>query len=136
MNSSLRTNLRIIGIAAAIIFLIITDIADAQGIRRRTRRRTAVVVAVAVHESDQQNSKTTEQDTPPDTTKEVTPPPAPPAPETTGGPLPVGTVVSKLPEGCVSTQVDNVQYYNCGENYYRAAYEENNLVYVTTEPPG
>ena len=49
--------------------------------------------------------------------------------------MPVGTVVSKLPEGCVTTPVDNVQYYKCGANYYRAVYQENTLVYVTADPP-
>jgi hypothetical protein len=47
----------------------------------------------------------------------------------------VGTVVSKLPEGCTSKPVGGVQYYQCGGNYYRSAFQENTLVYVTTAPP-
>ena len=27
-----------------------------------------------------------------------------------------------------------VDYYKCGVNYYRAAFQGNNLVYVTTKP--
>ena len=67
--------------------------------------------------------------------EETPPPPPPPPPPAPESQLPVGTVVSKLPGGCVSTPVDNVQYYKCGANYYRAVYQENNLVYVTTDPP-
>jgi nucleoid-associated protein YgaU len=50
-----------------------------------------------------------------------------------GKPLPLGTVVSALPAGCVSTPVNNVNYYYCGGNFYKAAYQGNTLVYVTTE---
>jgi hypothetical protein len=51
-----------------------------------------------------------------------------------GKPLPVGTVVSALPSGCVSTPVGGVEYYYCGGNFYRAVFEGNNLVYVTAQP--
>ena len=47
----------------------------------------------------------------------------------------VGKVVPKLPEGCTSKTVGGVEYHECGGNYYRAAFQENNLVYVTTAPP-
>jgi hypothetical protein len=46
-----------------------------------------------------------------------------------------GTVVQKLPDGCTSQASGGVEYYNCGGNYYRAAFQDNNLVYVTTAPP-
>jgi hypothetical protein len=48
--------------------------------------------------------------------------------------LPLGTVVSSLPPGCVSTPVGGVSYYQCGGNYYQAAYEGSTLKYVTTKP--
>lgn len=50
------------------------------------------------------------------------------------GLLPLGTVVSTLPAGCVSTAVSGVEYYHCGVNYYRAVFQGNNLVYVTAQP--
>ena len=50
------------------------------------------------------------------------------------GVLPLGTVVRTLPAGCPSATVAGVEYYHCGGNYYRAAFEGNNLVYVTTQP--
>ena len=68
----------------------------------------------------------------------VTAPPAPvappPPPAATGAPLPLGTVVSALPPGCISTPVGGVDYFYCGGNFYRAVVEGNKLVYVTTQP--
>ena len=61
------------------------------------------------------------------------PAPAPPA-ATAGKPLPLGTVVSALPAGCTSTPVGGVEYYYCGGNFYRAAFQGNQLVYVTAQP--
>jgi hypothetical protein len=51
-----------------------------------------------------------------------------------GTPLPLGTVVSALPGGCVSTPSGGVNYYYCGGNFYQAAYQGSTLVYVTTKP--
>jgi biotin carboxyl carrier protein len=60
-------------------------------------------------------------------------PPAP-APAPSAGPLAVGTVVGKLPSGCVSAPVSGVEYYLCNGTYYRAAFQGNNLVYVVSKP--
>jgi hypothetical protein len=51
-----------------------------------------------------------------------------------GKQLPIGTVVSALPAGCVSTPVGGVEYYYCGGNFYRAVFQGNQLVYVTAQP--
>ena len=51
-----------------------------------------------------------------------------------GKPLPLGTVVATLPSGCTSTPVGGVEYYHCGGNFYRAAFQGNSLVYVTAQP--
>jgi hypothetical protein len=59
--------------------------------------------------------------------------PPPPA-AAAGKPLPLGTVVSALPAGCVSTPVGGVEYYYCGGNFYRAVFQGNSLVYVTAQP--
>jgi hypothetical protein len=56
------------------------------------------------------------------------------APAAAGKPLPIGTVVSALPAGCVSTPVGGVEYYYCGGNFYRAVFQGNQLVYVTAQP--
>jgi hypothetical protein len=67
-----------------------------------------------------------------------TPPPAPaapaPPPAAAAHPFPLGTVVSALPPGCISTPVGGVDYFYCGGNFYRAVVQENKLVYVTTQP--
>jgi len=140
----LQINFRIIGLVIAIFFFLIGEIAEAQNpaavTHRRTRRRTAVVVSSATHAKDEQAAEAAQQqEAPPPTTEQEAPASTPasttPEPESTSEPLPIGTVVSKLPEGCVSTPVDNVEYYHCGANYYRAVFQENTLVYVTTEPP-
>jgi len=57
---------------------------------------------------------------------------APPPPAGTS--LPVGTVVSALPGGCVSAPVNNIEYYLCNGTYYRASFQGNNLVYVVATP--
>lgn len=60
---------------------------------------------------------------------------APPVPAAAPGkPLPIGTVVAALPGGCVATPVGGKEYYYCGGNFYRAAFQGNNLVYVTAQP--
>ena len=60
----------------------------------------------------------------------------PPAvtPPAAGTPLPLGSVVAALPAGCTSTPVGGVEYYYCGGNFYRAAFQGNTLVYVTAKP--
>jgi hypothetical protein len=57
-----------------------------------------------------------------------------PPPAAAGALLPLGTVVSALPAGCVSTPVGGVEYYYCGGNFYRAMFQGNTLVYVTAQP--
>ena len=67
-----------------------------------------------------------------------TPPPAPaapaPPPAAAAQSLPLGTVVSNLPAGCISTPVGGVDYFYCSGNFYRAAVQENRLVYITAQP--
>ena len=129
--------------------------AQAGGRRRRTRRRTAVVVGTSVHAADQQADA--QQQAAADQQVAAAEQEAAAAQQqaaeaeqraaaaeqeaaaaqqqAAGEPLPVGTVVPKLPEGCTSKTVGGVEYHECGGNYFRAAFQENNLVYVTTAPP-
>ncbi len=60
--------------------------------------------------------------------------PSTPPPAEGGKPLPIGTVVHSLPDGCTSTPVGGVEYYYCGGNFYRAVFQGNQLVYVTAKP--
>ena len=124
--------------------------AEAQvgGRRRRTRRRTAVIVGTSVHAADQQadaqqqaaadqqvaaaQQEAADAEQRADAAEQEA---AAAQRQAAGEPLPVGKVVPKLPEGCTSKTVGGVEYHECGGNYYRAAFQENNLVYVTTAPP-
>lgn len=91
-------------------------------VRRTTRRRTAVVVGTSVHAADEAAAaqKAAAQ-------QQAAPPPATPA---------VGTVVSTLPAGCTKKTVSGAEYHQCGATWYKAAFEGDQLVYVTTPPPG
>lgn len=46
----------------------------------------------------------------------------------------VGSMVTQLPTGCQSTIINDIEYYNCNNAYYRAAYQGNNVVYVVEQP--
>jgi pyruvate/2-oxoglutarate dehydrogenase complex dihydrolipoamide acyltransferase (E2) component len=145
MTVHVHSVLRVIGLAMALALLLIPDYVEAQygGARRRTRRRTAVIVSSATHEQDQaaaeaqadEEADAKEEDAAKEEAAAPAPAPAPPAPETGGQPLPIGTVASKLPDGCESVAVDGVTYYHDSGNYYRAVFQEDTLVYVTVEPP-
>ena len=125
------------------------------------RRRTAVVVGATVHAADsaqmaqsqqqaaaaqqqaaasqqqaaaaQQQATAAKQDAAAAKQQAAAAPPAPPA-AAAGTLLPLGTVVSALPAGCVSIPVGGVEYYYCGGNFYRAVFQGNTLVYVTAQP--
>lgn len=134
MKTYFNINFRIIGIATAILLFMSTDIIQAQAghMHRATRRRTAVVVSSATHSKDQQAAAAQQAQAPaPTTAPAPTPAPAPTSVER----LPLGTVVQQLPGGCVTLPAGDVEYYQCGANYYRVAYQDKNLVYVTTDPP-
>lgn len=47
----------------------------------------------------------------------------------------IGTVVPALPGGCKPTPVGGVEYYLCGDVWYRSAFQGNNLVYVVQPKP-
>jgi hypothetical protein len=98
------------------------------GVRRRALRRGVVIGESAAAASEQQHQQAAPAPAPPAAA------PAPPPPTATGKPLPLGTVVHALPSGCTSTPVGGVEYYYCGGNFYRAVFQGNSLVYVTSQP--
>jgi len=112
-------------IVALLMLFILPDLLEAQygtGIRRRTRRRTAVVVGTSVHAADEAAAAQ----------KAAAQKPAAPATAAPG----VGSVVSALPAGCTKKTVSGAEYHQCGATWYKAAFEGDQLVYVTTAPPG
>ena len=110
--------------AAAIVGAPLTPLSYA-GVARRTAYRTTAVVATSAAASTAAAQHSA--------AKAAAPPP-PPTPPPATGPFPVGTVVTQLPAGCVSAPISGVEYYLCGGNYYRAAFQGNNLVYVVQTP--
>ncbi len=62
------------------------------------------------------------------------PAPAPVAAPPVYGLLPMGTVVSVLPAGCQTMTTGGVEYYHCSDNYFRSAFQGNELVYVAATP--
>ncbi len=130
--SSSRVSL--IGDAQAIIGRPFTPLSYA-GVARRTAYRsaavmtTAAVVTTAAVETSAASSQAAQSTKPPAAAAQAAPPPS-----SGGGPAAVGTVVGQLPGGCVPAPVSGVEYYLCGGNYYRAAFQGNNLVYVVAKP--
>ena len=140
MKTLFTTKQNIQSICLLLALLFFPEFVEAQAghMHRATRRRTAVVVSSATHAQDQQNAQAqAAAQTPPPEQAAPAPAPAPttPPPASTQALLPIGTVVTKLPGGCVSVPINGVQYYQCGANYYLAAYQEGALVYVTSKPP-
>lgn len=101
------------------------------GVRRRAARR-GVAVGYAAGESNAHA-----EDAAAASSAQAAPAPAAAAPATAPvyGTLPEGTIEPALPDGCTTQSADNVQYYHCGENYFRAVFQGNSLVYVTAAPP-
>jgi hypothetical protein len=145
-------------VAAVMVAALIPEPAFTQAghMHRATRRRTAVVVGSAVSDSDQekaaasqssaqqstaaQQSATAQQQSATAaqqsaTAQQQTAAAAKPAAAPAAGALAVGTVASTLPTGCATTPVGGVEYYHCGNDWYRSAFQGNTLVYVTTAPP-
>ena len=56
------------------------------------------------------------------------------AAQAAAGPPPVGTMVTSLPPGCASTNLNGVDYMRCDATYYRASMMGNNLVFVVAQP--
>ncbi len=128
-------------LTADLPFLICDLVPDAHailGVRRRAVRRGVIIGAAAAENSAsaaatttaQQQSATAQQQAA--TAQQQTT--AAPAPSAPGATLPMGTIVHTLPAGCPAKAIGGVEYYFCGGNYYRTAFQGSNLVYVTANP--
>ena len=64
-------------------------------------------------------------------------PPPPAAPQTPAYPsqMPVGTQVTVLPGTCGSATVRNVEYYQCGPNWYKPYFGNASVYYQVVSPP-
>lgn len=121
---------------------LVSEVEAIYGVRRRTRRRTAVVAysagaataasANAAAVSSQKQAAEAEQETA--AAKQEAAAAKQQATQTSAG-LPVGAMVDTLPQGCTPFTLNNIQYQQCPENYYRSAFQGNKLVYVVTDKP-
>jgi hypothetical protein len=147
-----RLGLGFIADANAIVGAPLTPVSVAGVARRSAYRSAAVATSAAASQSSaqaataqqqsataqqqsataQQQAATAQQQTAAAQQAQVAA--APPASAAAGQALPIGTVVAALPAGCTQTTSGGVQYSKCGANYYRAAFQGNNLVYVTAQP--
>ena len=107
-------------------FQLISEAHAVYGRQRRTRRRGVAVGYAAGSASGAAAASAASS-----TTQAA---PAQPATAPESGAQPIGTVVSTLPAGCSPVDVGGTEYQKCGPDYYRAAFQGNNLVYVTTQP--
>jgi len=137
--------------AHAIVGAPVTPVSVA-GVARRTTRRavvaTSTTTAAATSTTAQQQAATAQQQsataqqqsataqqqsaTAQQQAAAVQQPPAPTA-APAGAPA-VGTIVNTLPAGCTPVAKGGVEYQRCGNVYYRAAFQGNNLVYVVQQP--
>ena len=117
------------------------------GTRRRTARRTAVVVGSSANaqtsaaqaeaaEANQQAAAAEQEAAEANARADAAEQQAaaaqaqPPSTAT----KPIGSVVTALPAGCNKTVIGGVEYYYDGHDYYRAAFQGSQLVYVTSQP--
>lgn len=135
----MKTTMKIVATTIVLLLMGIADIPllpvdlvpEAQAIFG-VRRRTAVIAysAGAAHSSSaaaqQQQAATAQQQAA--VTQQQT------APYASSG-VPVGIVVQALPGGCKAVTVGGNEYQDCGGTFYKAAFQGNNLVYVSVQNP-
>ena len=152
----------LLGICFALVLLldmaplhIVGDAHAVYGVRRRTARRTAVVVgsaaaaetaaaqqeaAAANQRADAAEQEAAAAQAEAETAKqqaaasEAEAEAAKQQAAAASGALPIGAVVTALPAGCNTTTINGVEYYYNGVNYYRAAFQGDQLIYVTAQP--
>jgi len=87
------------------------------GVARRTTRRAVYATSASTAAASQQQAAASQQ-------QAAAPAPAP------ASTLPAGTVVTALPSGCESMDVDGTSFFNCGGVMYQPKLQSGNLVYV------
>jgi multidrug efflux pump subunit AcrA (membrane-fusion protein) len=134
--------IRVLGSAHAIVGAPMTPVSVA-GVARRTTYRvvaaeTATVAAAGAAQQQavaQQQAATAKQQQATAQQQAAIAQQQAAAQQNAGGAPAIGTVVPAIPSGCVTEPHGDVQYYRCGDVYYRAAFQSNNLVYVVQPKP-
>lgn len=141
---------KVSGIVIALFLMLLADVpiliedlvpeANAiYGVRRRAVRRGVIIGSAAASNASataatQQQAATTQQQATTVPPQAAAPLPSTPQTSSNGNQVPLGTIVQSLPKGCTPKTQGGVEYNYCGGTYYRAAFQGNNLVYVTTTP--
>lgn len=106
----------IVADAEAIIGRPVTPVSYA-GVARRTTRRAVYATSASTAYAEQEAAAAQQQA-------------AASQQQAAANRLPTGTVVTALPSGCESTDVDGVTLFNCGGVMYKPTFQSSNLVYV------
>jgi len=114
---------------------------------RRMARRTAIVVASSASanqarksdvnapaQSTNDGNAQTQKSGSDQAAQTQTKAPAEPARSAAPATLPLGTVVPSMPSGCTAEAHGGTEYYKCGANHHRTAFQGSDLVYVTAKP--
>ena len=120
--------------AAAIIGRPLTPMSYA-GVARRTTRRVVAVEATAATSYTASQQAATAQQQAATAQQQATTAQQQAAVAAKQAGAAVGTVVHTLPSGCAAAPKGGVEYYKCGNAYYRSAFQGNNLVYVVVQQP-
>jgi hypothetical protein len=118
--------LRLPAAAHAIIGRPLTPVSYAGAARRTVRRTGRAYATVAATTAVTATAVAASQAASANAARAAAPPP--------GSSVPIGTIVTALPAGCVSTTIGGVNYFDCRGVFYRAAFQSNNLVYVVSQP--
>ena len=113
----------IVADAEAIIGRPVTPISFA-GVARRTTRRAVYATSASTAAAEQEAAAAQQQAA---ASQQQA---AQAQQQATDNRLPAGTVVSALPSGCESTDVDGTTLFNCGGVMYKPTFQSSNLVYV------
>jgi len=119
--------------AAAVVGAPLSPVSVA-GVARRSTRRAVVAQGAATQSSTaataQQQSATAQQQSATAQQQSATAQQQAAVAQQQAGTPAAGTVVTALPSGCVQETKGGTAYQKCGNVYYRAAFQGNNLVYV------
>jgi hypothetical protein len=125
--------------AAAIVGAPATPV-SAAGVARRTTRRVVAVEATAASSASaataqQQQAVAQQQAATAQQQQAVAQQQAAVAKQQAAAAPAVGSVVTALPAGCAPLSKGGVEYHQCGNVFYRAAFQGNNLVYAVVPQP-
>lgn len=143
MKTLVKTAILTIGLAllaivdapteSPLVVQMVTEAHAVLGVRRRSMRRGVIIGSSMAAGAAASSTAPAPAATPaPAAAPAPAPAPAPAVPPADAPPI--GSIVTTLPAGCVTTTKGGVQYNNCNGVFYRAAFQGSNLVYVVTQP--